>query len=172
MSLPPRPTRSLAGTVSLVTGAGSAGEGIGNGRAAALLLAEAGSRVVCVDISLEDGERTRGMVEDEGGTALALQVDVTDEAQCRSAVQRTIEAFGRLDILVNNVGIGGAAGTAVSTDKDDWARGLEVNVTSMMLIRFLAGDEARWMTGVILPVDAGTTCATQTDLPRGASVNP
>ncbi|KAF2223368.1 hypothetical protein BDZ85DRAFT_108358 [Elsinoe ampelina] len=59
----PRPTRSLAGTVSLITGAGSAGEGVGNGRAAALLLAEAGSRVVCVDVSLEDGGRTRGMVE-------------------------------------------------------------------------------------------------------------
>lgn len=146
-----RATRSLAGTVAIVTGAGSAGQGIGNGRASALLLAEAGASVLCIDMNLEDAKNTVSMIDSETPSpqpfttssssstsdkrrAVALQADVTDEQQCKHAIDAALDLWGRLDILVNNVGIGGARGTAETVDKDDWAKGLEVNVTSMMLM--------------------------------------
>lgn len=133
---PPRPSRSLEGRVAIVTGAGSRAKGIGNGRAAAILLVEAGTRVVCLDSNLEFAEVTISMIEEEFGKdkAIALRVDVTVEAQCKSAVEAALEKFGRLDILVNNVGVGGPAGTAIDVDPKEWAKGLEINVTSMMLM--------------------------------------
>lgn len=133
---PPRPSRSLEGRVAIVTGAGSRSKGIGNGRAATILLVEAGARVVCLDANLEWAEVTTTMIEEEFGKdrATALQVDVTEETQCKSAVDTALEKYGRLDILVNNVGVGGPGGTAVDVDPKEWARGLEINVTSMMLM--------------------------------------
>ncbi|KAF9010814.1 short-chain dehydrogenase/reductase SDR [Cyathus striatus] len=269
--IPPRPSRSLHGRVAIVTGAGARGEGIGNGRATSILLAESGAKVVCMDINLRWARNTVYMIEREfgAGQAVAMEGDVTIEEDCRHIVDTTLQKFGRVDILVNNVGIGGPSGTAVDMDVREWARGLEVNVTGMMLmakyvvpameknergeirgkgaivnvasvagllggtpillyptskgavvnmtramaahhapsgirvncvcpgmlytpmmnsdmtpevrearkqrsllktegngwdcglaVRFLASDEARWMTGVILPVDAGATAAT------------
>jgi len=133
---PPRPTRSLQGRVAIVTGAGSRAAGIGNGRAASILLAEAGARVVCLDMNLEWAELTVSMISKEFGKdkAIALQVDVTQEDECKRAVEVTLKNFGRLDILVNNVGIGGPVGTAVEVDPAGWAKGMEVNVTSMVLM--------------------------------------
>ena len=66
--------------------------------------------------------------------AIALKIDVTKEEECKRAVDYTLENFGQLDILVNNVGIGGPVGTAVDVDPAAWAKGLEVNVTSMVLM--------------------------------------
>ncbi|KAF2155591.1 NAD(P)-binding protein [Myriangium duriaei CBS 260.36] len=143
MATPSRPSRSLKGAVAIVTGAGAAGDGIGNGRAAAILLAEAGARVVCVDLVLADAKRTVEMVEAEGGKGLALKVDVTVEDQCEAAVSKAVEAFGRVDVLVNNVGVGGARGTAVDVDLAEWTKGLEINVTSMMLMAKYAIPEMR-----------------------------
>ncbi|PPQ97235.1 hypothetical protein CVT26_000761 [Gymnopilus dilepis] len=135
-TIPPRPSRSLAGRVAIVTGAGSRSNGIGNGRAAAILLAEAGAQVVCLDVNLEWAEVTVSMIAKEFGDdkALALRTNVTKEEECKAAVDTALEKFGRLDILVNNVGVGGPDGTAVDVDVKQWARGLEINVTSMMLM--------------------------------------
>ncbi|KAF9482065.1 short-chain dehydrogenase/reductase SDR [Pholiota conissans] len=251
--IPPRPSQSLEGRVAIVTGAGSRANGIGNGRAASILLAEAGANVVCLDMNSEWADVTISMIEKEfgQGRAVSLQGDVTKESDCKRAVETALGTYGRLDILVNNVGIGGPDGTAVDVDPAQWAKGLEVNVTSMMLmtkyavpamernslhpisgrgnivnissvaglmggtsmllhapsgirvncvcpgmlytpmlysggmtddvraarrdcsllktegngwdcgcaVRFFASDQARWMTGVILPVDAGSTAA-------------
>ena len=133
---PPRPSRSLEGRVAIVTGAGSRAEGIGNGRAASILLAEAGARVVCVDQMLTWASTTVSMIEEEfgKGIAIALQVDVTKEDECKLAVDTALKQYGRLDILVNNVGVGGPLGNAVDVDPTEWAKGLEANVTSMMLM--------------------------------------
>lgn len=133
---PPRPTRSLEGRVAIVTGAGSRASGIGNGRAASILLAEAGARVVCLDFNLEWARVTVSMISKEFGEdkAIALEVDVTKEDECKRAVASALKHFGHLDILVNNVGIGGPEGTAVEVDPVGWAQGLEVNVTSMVLM--------------------------------------
>ncbi|KAH8700160.1 putative short-chain type dehydrogenase [Talaromyces proteolyticus] len=133
-----RPHRSLLGKVVLVTGAGSADDDIGNGRAIAILCAEDGASVVCVDRELSAAERTVAMITSEGkGAAMAVDGDVSCEGDCRRIVETTITHFGRLDILVNNVGIMGAPGQAPDVDVAAWTRSLEINVTSMMLmVRF------------------------------------
>ena len=135
-TIPPHPTRRLEGRVAIVTGAGSRATGIGNGRAASILLAEAGAHVVCLDLNLEWAEVTVSMISKEFGKdkAIALKIDVTKEDECKRAVEHTLKKFGRLDILVNNVGIGGPVGTAVDVDPAEWAKGLEINVTSMVLM--------------------------------------
>ncbi|CEJ58118.1 Putative 2,5-dichloro-2,5-cyclohexadiene-1,4-diol dehydrogenase [Penicillium brasilianum] len=274
------PPRSLKGKAAIVTGAGCLDDGIGNGRAISILLAADGCDVLCVDLNLEWANKTVEMVgaKPNRGRAISFRADVTSEADCESAVQAAIEHFGRLDILVNNVGIGGAPGTAVDVDMVQWAKSMEINVSSMvqmskyaipMMARnegenkgsiinmgsvaglkggtphllyptskgaivnltramaahhasegirvncvcpgmlytpmmygngmseearearrkrsllgtegngwdcagavvFLAGPHARWMTGVILPVDAGTTAAVGIGMTKSASVN-
>ncbi|EXJ93148.1 hypothetical protein A1O3_01705 [Capronia epimyces CBS 606.96] len=377
----PKPPRSLVGKVAIVTGAGAHGDGIGNGRAIAILLAEDGCAVVCVDRDVALAQRTVEMIEGERGSgsgsgsnnnsssgggggsgsgnfsgstststssnnnpgpilqseadsgpslqseadsgpslpseaeadiesgqpppanhaaavtttatststvavpiAVAMAGDVSVEADCKSIVDSTLQQFGRLDILVNCVGIGGAAGTAVDVDMAAWTASMHINVGSMVMmakyavpamrrnaiepnwlyrgaivnmgsvaglkggtphllyptakgavvnmtramaahhaadairvncvcpgmvytpmmyaggrtmseetrtarknrsllktegtgwdvacaVRFLAGPQARWITGVILPVDAGVTAAVGTDIPKSASVN-
>lgn len=279
---PPRPKRDLTSNVAIVTGAGSLGTGIGNGRAAAILLASDACNVVCVDLNLSLAQATVDMIASEGrGAAIALQADVSREAECARIVATTVSTYGRLDILFNCVGIGGAPGTAVNVDMDAWAQGMQVNVGSMVqmakyavpamakndrergysgsiinmgsvaglrggtpallyptskgavvnmtramaahhaadgvrvncvcpgmvytpmmygggmsgearearkgrsllkvegngwdvgsAVRFLAGEESRWITGLVMQVDAGATAAVGTDLPRAASVNP
>jgi len=135
-TIPPRPTRNLEGKVAIVTGAGSQSAGLGNGRAAAVLLAEAGAAVVCVDLSLASAQATVDLIASEfgEGRAVAVQADVSRSADCAGAVQRALDTFGRLDVLVNNVGIAGPTGTAVDVDMAGWARGMEVNVASMVLM--------------------------------------
>ncbi|KAB8203784.1 hypothetical protein BDV34DRAFT_214390 [Aspergillus parasiticus] len=287
------PSRSLQGKTAIVTGAGCLGDGIGNGRAIAILLASDGCNVLCVDRNLEWAERTVNMIKAQAedalvegksvyGNATAMQADVTIPGDCESIVSTALTTFNRLDILVNNVGISGAAGTAVDVDMEEWAKSLEVNVSSMVLVSkyaipammknerdeysgmrgsivnlgsvaglrggtphllyptskgavvqltramaahhasdgirvncvcpgmlftpmmygggmseearearrkrsllqtegngwdcatavvFLAGPHARWTTGVILPVDAGTTAAVGIGMPKSASVN-
>jgi NAD(P)-dependent dehydrogenase (short-subunit alcohol dehydrogenase family) len=122
----------LAGKVAIVTGGGAAGEGIGNGRAAAILLARAGTRVLVVDRDLALAERTVAMIAAEGGAAAACAADVTDEAQCRAMVADALARFGRLDFLDNNVGIS-SRGSVVKLPPADWRRVMQVNVESMYL---------------------------------------
>lgn len=130
------PSRGLKGKSAIVTGAGCAGDGIGNGRAIAIMLADEGCNVVCLDMSLTDVEKTASMIASKTGRgkALALQCDVTKAKDVETCVQQALDSFGRLDILVNNVGIGGAAGTALDVDMEAFAKGLEINVSSMVLM--------------------------------------
>jgi NAD(P)-dependent dehydrogenase (short-subunit alcohol dehydrogenase family) len=130
------PSRSLKGKAAIVTGAGCAGEGIGNGRAIAILLAEDGCDVVCLDMNLEWATKTAEMVNAKSGrgTAVATQGNVTSAADCGAAVNLSLEKFGRLDILINNVGVSGASGTAVEVDMEQWSKSLEINVSSMVLM--------------------------------------
>ncbi|KAI9368661.1 hypothetical protein BJX61DRAFT_550267 [Aspergillus egyptiacus] len=283
------PSRSLAGKTAIVTGAGCLGDGIGNGRAIAILLASDGCNVLCVDRNVEWAEKTVSMITAQAqsvssstgygyGDAVAVQADVTSASDCQAIVERALSRFGRVDILVNNVGIGGAPGTAVEVDMEAWSKSLEINVSSMVLMAkyaipamrrnegevkgsivnmgsvaglkggtphllyptskgavvnmtramaahhaadgirvncvcpgmlytpmmygagmseearearrkrsllgtegngwdcatavvFLAGPHARWITGAILPVDAGTTAAVGIGMPKSASVN-
>jgi NAD(P)-dependent dehydrogenase (short-subunit alcohol dehydrogenase family) len=122
----------LAGRVAIVTGGGAAGEGIGNGRAAALLLARGGCRVLVVDRKVELAERTAAMIVAEGGVALAFAADVTVEEECAAMVAAALDRWGRLDVLDNNVGIG-SRGSVVDEDLSRWERVMTVNVTSMVL---------------------------------------
>ncbi len=133
----------LSGRVAIVTGAGSRTSGIGNGRAASILLARHGANVVLIDAVLEAAAETRNMIADEGGTSIALQADITQPDACANAVRTAVAAWGRMDILVNNVGIGGPPGTAVEVDLAAWEQALRVNVTTMMLMAKYAIPEMR-----------------------------
>ncbi|MCC6268396.1 MAG: SDR family oxidoreductase [Dehalococcoidia bacterium] len=123
----------LRDRVAIVTGGGAAGDGIGNGRAAAMLLARAGASVFVVDRKLELAESTVEMILAEGGQAAAFAADVTDEAACRILVEAAVARFGRLDLLDNNVGIG-SRGSVVEESADAWRRVMQVNVESMFLV--------------------------------------
>src|SRR6266404_3750524 len=122
----------LDGKVAIVTGGGAVDDGIGNGRAAAILLARAGARVLVVDLERTRAERTVAMIADEGGTAAAFVADVTDEEQAKAMIAAALEQFGRLDCLDNNVGIGGR-GSVVDMAPENWRRVMQVNVDSMYL---------------------------------------
>src|SRR5215831_6347400 len=122
----------LAGKVAIVTGAGSRAEGIGNGRATAVLFAREGARVLLVDQSRAAAEITQELIGREGGEAHVCEVDVTRADDCRAMVDEAVRRWGRLDILDNNVGIGGRA-TVVEVEESAWEHLMRVNVTSMML---------------------------------------
>jgi NAD(P)-dependent dehydrogenase (short-subunit alcohol dehydrogenase family) len=178
-----RATRSLANRAAIVTGAGSAADGIGNGRAAAVLLAEAGCAVLCADLDLAAAQRTAELVRADGhGRAVAAQADVSDEAACRRLVELAVAEFGRLDILVNNVGIGGAAGTAVEVDMAAWERGMRVNVGSMVMMakyaipEMVRGKEGAQCKGAIVNIGSvaglrGGTPSLLYPTSKGAVVN-
>lgn len=123
----------LSGKVAIVTGGGAPDDGIGNGRAAAILLARAGARVLVVDIEREAAEQSVAMIQKDGGQAAPFVADVSHEAQCRALVEAAVKQFGRLDLLDNNVGIG-ARGSVVDTPVADWHRVMRVNVDSMFLV--------------------------------------
>ncbi len=123
----------LTGKVAVVTGGGAAGDGIGNGRAAAILLARAGAHVVVVDRDQALAQRTVTMIEEDGGAAVAVQADVTRAADCTAIVQAALDRFGRLDLLDNNVGIG-SRGTVLDETEEHWRRVMQVNVDSMFLM--------------------------------------
>ncbi|MBS0429125.1 MAG: glucose 1-dehydrogenase [Proteobacteria bacterium] len=133
----------LDGRVAIVTGAGSRTDDIGNGRAAALLLARRGAAVLLLDMQEGAARHTCALIESEGGRALARQADVSRAADCEAAVQAAVAQWGRVDILVNNVGIGGPAGNAVEVGLEEWETALRVNVTSMMLMAKYAIPEMR-----------------------------
>jgi NAD(P)-dependent dehydrogenase (short-subunit alcohol dehydrogenase family) len=123
----------LAGKVAIVTGAGSRGPGVGNGRATAILFAREGARVVLVDHVAEWAEQTLGMIADEHGDAFVLEADVTDDIDCQRIVDEAVRRYGTVDILQNNVGIGGS-GSVVDISLDVWDDVMRVNVKSMMLM--------------------------------------
>ncbi|SCW59950.1 NAD(P)-dependent dehydrogenase, short-chain alcohol dehydrogenase family [Sphingobium faniae] len=132
----PEPIRHhdrLAGKVAIVTGAGAEGEDIGIGRAIALLLAREGASILCADLDLARAEATAARIVADGGQAVAMGGDVGDAVVCADLVARAVEAFGRVDILVNNVGISGPA-TLETMTLDYWNRTLTTNLTSAMLM--------------------------------------
>jgi NAD(P)-dependent dehydrogenase (short-subunit alcohol dehydrogenase family) len=122
----------LEGKVAIVTGAGSRGEGIGNGRAAAVLFAREGAKVLLADTDDAAAAATHKLIEAEGGEAATFHADVTSRADCEAMVAAAVSRWGKLDILDNNVGIG-SRGTVVDVDEDEWDRVMEVNVKGMML---------------------------------------
>ena len=122
----------LTGKVAIVTGGGAAGDGIGNGRAAAILLARAGTRVIVVDRDVALAKRTVEMIEAGGGEALAFQADMTRASDCAAVVEAAMDRYGRFDYLDNNIGIG-SRGTVVDETEESWRRLMTVNVDTMFL---------------------------------------
>lgn len=122
----------LEGKVGIVFGAGSIGEGWGNGKATAVAFARAGASVVAVDVNKAAAEATAALIAQEGGTALAVAADVTSFASVTACVEEAVAAFGQIDILHNNVGITSQGGP-VETSEETWDKVMAVNVKSMFL---------------------------------------
>jgi NAD(P)-dependent dehydrogenase (short-subunit alcohol dehydrogenase family) len=129
----PEDDAGLTGKVAIVSGGGAAGDGIGNGRAAAILLARAGTRVVVADLDMKLAERTVDMIKAEGGHAAAHAGDMTKEAECKRLVDAAVDRWGRLDFLDNNIGIG-SRGSVVDEKPDEYRRVMQVNVETMFLL--------------------------------------
>src|SRR5579864_6169660 len=98
-------TGRLAGKVAIVTGAGSRGEGIGNGKAAAVLFAREGARVVCADQVADRAAETVSMISAEGGTASVFECDVSHRERCQQLAAAAIERYGRVEVLTVEAGI-------------------------------------------------------------------
>ncbi len=125
----------LDGKVAIVTGAAPRGEGVGNGKAMALLMAREGAKVLLVNRSAERGEALAAEIADEGGEASVFAADVTKSDQVAAMGQAVQERYGRLDILCNNVGVGAGGGPNRVEDLSDetWSNLLHVNMTSAMM---------------------------------------
>ena len=122
----------LDGRIALVFGAGCSGEGWGNGNAASVAYAEAGATVVAVDRDLDAAQATVALVAGRGGIAMALTADVLDSASMERAVQDTLAAHGRIDILHNNVGHAGMGGP-VELSEEQWDREIALNLKGVFL---------------------------------------
>jgi len=124
----------LKDKVAIVTGAGQTpGDTIGNGRATSILFARAGAKVFLVDRRLESAKETQSIIANEGGESLAFSADVTRAEDCRHMAETCAQTFGRIDILVNNVGVGGEGLGPVALEEKDWDRIFTVNLKSMYL---------------------------------------
>jgi NAD(P)-dependent dehydrogenase (short-subunit alcohol dehydrogenase family) len=124
----------LAGKTAIVAGAGQTpGDTIGNGRATAILFARHGARVLVVDRDVESAEQTAAMIREEGGECRVFQADVTREADCRGLVGACASAWGRIDILHNNVGTGLGDTGITKLAEEVWDRIYSVNVKSAYL---------------------------------------
>lgn len=120
-------SRSFESKVALVTGAGS-----GIGRATARAFALEGAKVVVADVNAEAARNVSQSLVAQGGSAIACEVDVADPAACEAMVARTVEAFGRLDIAVNNAGIpAGFGADFLDTTIELWRRVIEVNLSGV-----------------------------------------
>lgn len=122
----------LAGKVALVTGAGAMNSGMGNGKATAIRLAQEGATICALDLHLEAAEHTCDLIRSDGGQAIALAADVTQEDQVQAAVAQALARLGQIDILQNNVGIlksGGAMDSTVA----DWDAMVHVNMKAVFL---------------------------------------
>lgn len=122
----------LDGKTALVIGAGTADGGWGNGKACAAQFAREGARVVCVDLDGSLAEDTAAGIRAEGGEAIGLAGNATNAADMKTAVDRTVATFGRLDILLNNVGIV-VPGGVIELSEEDWDRAFAVNLKSVFL---------------------------------------
>jgi NAD(P)-dependent dehydrogenase (short-subunit alcohol dehydrogenase family) len=119
----------LEGKVAIVTGAGS-----GIGRESALLFAKEGAKVVVADIDERRGPETVGEIRSSGGDAFFAKVDTTDAKSIVTMVESTVERYGGIDVLLNNVGLFGISGTIVELKEEDWDFMIKINLKSPFLV--------------------------------------
>jgi len=153
----------LDGKIAIVVGAGQTpGDTIGNGRATAILFAREGARVMAVDRNLDSARETVAMIASEGGSGVAVEADATCEADCRAFIERTLSLHGRIDILHNNVGIGGGDAGPANVDEAAWDLILAVNLKSVILpCKHVLPVMRRQHAGAILNVSSiAAVCAT------------
>ncbi len=136
----------LKDKVAIVSGAGSIRPGMGNGKATAILFAREGAKVIAVDKNLKAAEETVKLIAGEGGEARAMQADVTVEAEAKKVIDATVAAYGKLDILFNNVGIG-LGGSGLKVTEEEWDAVMDTNLKSMLFMCKYAVPEMRKVGG-------------------------
>ncbi len=144
----------LEGKVAIVTGAGSIAAGMGIGRATALLFSRHGARVLLVDLNPDSAAETENMIKAEDGRCSVFQADVSLAGDCRRLVEACILTYGRIDILDNNVALGGHGGP-VETTEEDWDRLMNVNLKSMFLTsKYVLPHLEKQAGGVIINISS------------------
>jgi NAD(P)-dependent dehydrogenase (short-subunit alcohol dehydrogenase family) len=124
----------LQGKVGIVVGAGQTpGDTIGNGRAAAMLFAREGARVLLVDRELQRAEETAAIIAREGGEARCMVGDWTRSADCKAYVGACVAAWGRVDFLHNNVGSGAGDGPPAEIAEEPYDRIMQINLKGCLL---------------------------------------
>jgi NAD(P)-dependent dehydrogenase (short-subunit alcohol dehydrogenase family) len=121
-------TNRLTGKVALITGAGS-----GIGRTAALLFAHEGAKIVAGDINTEGNTETVRMIQEQGGEAVAVRLNVTIAEEIQAAVQTTLDTFGELNILCNNAGVGEQRTAITDLEESEWDRVFAINSKGVFL---------------------------------------
>ncbi len=123
----------LRDKIAVITGVGT-----GQGRAASMLFAKEGAKIVGCDWKREDGEHTTSEVKSAGGDMRFVQADVSSSRDCENVIRAAVTQFGRIDILYNNAGVGFSSplsmGDILNTPEDDWDRVLAINLKSMYLM--------------------------------------
>lgn len=117
----------------MITGAGSSGPGVGTGHAISVLFAREGAQVVLVNRRRDHSQAVLDLIEGEGGHGIALAADITNPGDCERVAESAVEAFGSLDVLVNNVGIS-APGSVTQVPESEWDHVMAVNLKGMMLM--------------------------------------
>ena len=138
----------LEGKVALITGAAAGVEGalMGFGGAAARLFAREGAKVVLTDILLEQGERSAAEIREMGGDAIFVKLDVTSDEDWQNAIEATLGAYGRLDVMINNAGTGAPANVE-DTTVDVWDGQMDVHAKGVFLGTKYAIPEMRKVGG-------------------------
>ena len=123
----------VEGKVALVTGAGSVpGPGMGTGKAISIALAREGAKLVLVDLFPERAEETKRAIEEEGGEAIVVKADCTKWRDCSEMVLKALDAYDRIDILVNNLGLA-SPGVVTEMYERDWDRVFDINLRTVFL---------------------------------------
>jgi NAD(P)-dependent dehydrogenase (short-subunit alcohol dehydrogenase family) len=140
----------LKGKVAIITGAGS-----GLGRAAALLFAREGAKVVVAAHGDEDGEQTVKPIKEVGGDAILVPVDVTKAADLEHAIKAAMDKYGKLDIMLNNAGTPGPGKLIADLTEEEWNRVLAVNLTGVFLgTKYAIPEMLKGGGGVIINVSS------------------
>ncbi len=125
--------KRLNGKVVIVVGAGTKGEGLGNGRASAVCFAREGARVFCVDQDMASAEVSADLIRSEGFEGRAFRADISNPDDCRKVIEECINYYGKIDVLHNNVGIPSMM-DILETPEDAWNEIFDINVKGIFMM--------------------------------------
>ena len=140
----------LKGKAAIITGAGS-----GLGRAAAILFAREGAKVVVAANREKDGQQTVNSIEEAGGDAILVRVDVTRATDLENAIKAAVDKYGKLDIMLNNAGTPGPGKLIADITEEEWHRVISVNLTGVFLgMKYAIPEMLKSGGGVIINVSS------------------